>query len=183
MSLERHYQLVTGGRSFPKMSSALREVSGQRGGWSLGLLCCHPEPLLPAGTSLVHDRLCPAAAPALRAPSESSEPLRGLQRPSPGREGRATGPGWGAAAPSLLGCCGSPGAVQAFAGGSARAASAHEGRARHGCGAPGQALPAVPSLPERKRGAVLVPARGSPSNSRPKAFRWEGVAPLPCSRL
>ncbi|XP_074417057.1 pleckstrin homology-like domain family B member 1 isoform X15 [Larus michahellis] len=26
MSLERHYQLVTGGRSFPKMSSALREV-------------------------------------------------------------------------------------------------------------------------------------------------------------
>lgn len=28
MSLERRYQLVTGGRSFPKMSSALREVSG-----------------------------------------------------------------------------------------------------------------------------------------------------------
>lgn len=28
VSLERRYQLVTGGRSFPKMSSALREVSG-----------------------------------------------------------------------------------------------------------------------------------------------------------
>ncbi|XP_074417059.1 pleckstrin homology-like domain family B member 1 isoform X17 [Larus michahellis] len=29
MSLERHYQLVTGGRSFPKMSSALREMEQQ----------------------------------------------------------------------------------------------------------------------------------------------------------
>uniref|UniRef100_A0A8C3ERH9 Pleckstrin homology like domain family B member 1 n=1 Tax=Corvus moneduloides TaxID=1196302 RepID=A0A8C3ERH9_CORMO len=34
VSLERRYQLVTGGRSFPRMSSALREVSGSRGLWS-----------------------------------------------------------------------------------------------------------------------------------------------------
>lgn len=30
-SLERRYQLVTGGRSFPKMSSALKEVTGEMG--------------------------------------------------------------------------------------------------------------------------------------------------------
>lgn len=39
------------------MSSALREVSGERGVWSLGLLSCRPEPLSPAGTSLVHHKL------------------------------------------------------------------------------------------------------------------------------
>lgn len=41
MSLERRYQLVTGGRSFPKMPSALKEVTGRMGG---------PSPELPSPT-------------------------------------------------------------------------------------------------------------------------------------
>lgn len=84
MSLERRYQLVTGGRSFPKMSSALREVSGDRGLWFLGLLSCCPKPLL----SLVHCKLGSMAVSMflstfwldLGAPGRS-EPLCGLQRP------------------------------------------------------------------------------------------------------
>lgn len=94
ISLERRYQLVTGGRSFPKMSSALREASGERGVRSLRLLCCRPEPLLPVGTSLVHHKLCTDTAAVLPsafwpepgAPGRP-EPLHGLQRPSPVWEG------------------------------------------------------------------------------------------------
>uniref|UniRef100_A0A8C3CDR5 Pleckstrin homology-like domain family B member 1 n=1 Tax=Cairina moschata TaxID=8855 RepID=A0A8C3CDR5_CAIMO len=41
VSLERRYQLVTGGRSFPKMPSALKEVTGRMGG---------PSPELPSPT-------------------------------------------------------------------------------------------------------------------------------------
>uniref|UniRef100_A0A8B9TS82 Pleckstrin homology-like domain family B member 1 n=1 Tax=Anas platyrhynchos TaxID=8839 RepID=A0A8B9TS82_ANAPL len=45
VSLERRYQLVTGGRSFPKMPSALKEVTGRMGGPS-------PELPPPLGMSL-----------------------------------------------------------------------------------------------------------------------------------
>lgn len=46
MSLERRYQLVTGGRSFPKMSSALREVSEERGGTVPTAAVLPPQALL-----------------------------------------------------------------------------------------------------------------------------------------
>uniref|UniRef100_A0A8B9TQ13 Pleckstrin homology-like domain family B member 1 n=1 Tax=Anas platyrhynchos TaxID=8839 RepID=A0A8B9TQ13_ANAPL len=58
VSLERRYQLVTGGRSFPKMPSALKEVTGRMGGPS-------PELPPPLGMSLVRSKLFSAALPLL----------------------------------------------------------------------------------------------------------------------
>lgn len=179
-SLERQYQLVTGGRSFPKTSSALREVSEERGVRPPGLLSCCPEPLSPAGTSLVLCKLCSAAAPVL--PSASwpelgapgcSEPLRGLQRPSPGWKGgreNTTELGLGAAASSLPGCSGAAGALQQ----PQLSASAREGRARHGCGARGAGAAWGPVLAREQVWGCLGAGTGDSLQFTSKGF-WVGL--------
>ncbi|XP_054078892.1 pleckstrin homology-like domain family B member 1 isoform X7 [Rissa tridactyla] len=77
MSLERRYQLVTGGRSFPKMSSALREyvtveqLSGILGGPrapAASLLSC--TPLAPSSSGCAAP---PPPLPSLSSPSVSAE--------------------------------------------------------------------------------------------------------------
>lgn len=112
MSLERRYQLVTGGRSFPKMPSALKEVTGRMGGPS-------PELPPPLGMSLVRSKLFSAALPLLLnafwlelgAPG-CSEPNCGLQKPSRGweggecsRAGRCQERGGTGGSPRVTACC------------------------------------------------------------------------------
>ncbi|XP_061224239.1 pleckstrin homology-like domain family B member 1 isoform X6 [Neopsephotus bourkii] len=77
VSLERRYQLVTGGRSFPKMSSALREyVTVEQLSGILGhlhpvaaspLACAPPSPSSPSGC------ITPPPLPSLSSPSVSAE--------------------------------------------------------------------------------------------------------------
>uniref|UniRef100_A0A8B9VGJ5 PH domain-containing protein n=1 Tax=Anas zonorhyncha TaxID=75864 RepID=A0A8B9VGJ5_9AVES len=74
VSLERRYQLVTGGRSFPKMPSALKEVTGRMGGPS-------PELPPPRGMSLVRSKLFSAALPL--ALLSGTAPKRGSERGAP----------------------------------------------------------------------------------------------------
>lgn len=113
-SLERRYQLVTGGRSFPKMSSALKEVTG---GWSTVLRAAllRAELLPPQGQAWgTAVYICSSSSASQCHLSEAghshhSRLDRGLQGLSSSWEGgkcNRAGLGSSSISPvSLLGCC------------------------------------------------------------------------------
>lgn len=167
MSLERRYQLVTGGRSFPKMSSALREVSRERQGTvpTAALLLPRatvasrdepgaPQALLCSGSCAPRCLLAGAGCSSLlRASPWAAETITRLG----GREMQQS-QAW---EQQHLPCRAAQMLQEPF---SRRLGEGLRVPTREGIGTAaghlGQALPGVLSLPDSKRGAVLVPVQG-----------------------